>query len=53
MEARPIDFLDAFAMLWSARRVKGGEAISIPERPQHGSRGLRMEMVARERKGDK
>ncbi len=40
------DLLDAFAMLWIARRVRSGEAISIPKRPEYDSRGLRMEMVA-------
>jgi predicted RNase H-like nuclease len=41
-----VDLLDALAMLWTARRVRSGEAISIPEQPQYDSRGLRMEMVA-------
>jgi len=40
-----IDLLDAFSMLWTARRVRAGEAISIPDRPEYDSRGLRMEMV--------
>ena len=41
-----IDLLDAFAMLWTARRVKRGVAIAIPERAEYDARGLRMEMVA-------
>ena len=40
-----IDLLDAFSMLWTARRVRAGEAISIPDRPEYDSRGLRMEIV--------
>jgi predicted RNase H-like nuclease len=40
-----IDLLDAFSMLWTARRVRSGESISIPEQPEYDSRGLRMEMV--------
>jgi predicted RNase H-like nuclease len=41
-----IDLLDAFAMLWTARRVMKGEALTIPEHPEYDSRGLWMEMVA-------
>ena len=41
-----VDLLDAFAMLWTARRVRSGEAVSIPDPPEYDSRGLRMEMVA-------
>jgi hypothetical protein len=33
-------------MLWTARRLRAGEAISIPELHEYDSRGLRMEMVA-------
>jgi predicted RNase H-like nuclease len=41
-----VDLLDAFSMLWTARRIIGGQAISVPETPELDSRGLRMEMVA-------
>lgn len=41
-----VDVLDALAMLWTARRVKDGVAISVPDQPEYDSRGLRMEMVA-------
>jgi predicted RNase H-like nuclease len=41
-----IDLLDAFSMLWTARRIISGQALSVPEVPEYDSRGLRMEMVA-------
>ncbi|MGE5179755.1 MAG: DUF429 domain-containing protein [Bacteroidota bacterium] len=40
-----VDLLDAFAMLWSARRAQSGRARSIPDLPEYDPRGLRMEMV--------
>ena len=43
---QPDDILDAFAALWTARRVRAGTAVTIPASPPHDSLGLRMEMVA-------
>jgi len=40
------DVLDAFAALWTARRIVTGTAISIPETPVRDTFGLPMEMVA-------
>lgn len=40
-----IDLLDAFALLWTARRVRSGEANSLPGVPPRDARGLRMEIV--------
>jgi predicted RNase H-like nuclease len=40
------DLLDAFAALWTARRITAGTAISIPETPARDTFGLPMEMVA-------
>jgi predicted RNase H-like nuclease len=39
------DILDAYAMLWSARRLRDGAAETIPGTPVTDARGLRMEMV--------
>lgn len=41
-----VDLLDAFAMLWTARRVRAGRALSIPDPPEYDPRGLRMEILA-------
>ena len=41
-----VDILDAYALLWSARRVARGTARSIPVQPETDARGLRIEMVA-------
>lgn len=38
------DIYDAFAALWTARRIYNGTAKVIPERPPKDSLGLRMEM---------
>jgi predicted RNase H-like nuclease len=38
------DINDAFAALWTARRIAAGEAQRIPDAPAIDSRGLRMEM---------
>lgn len=40
------DAIDAFAMLWSARRVAQQQARILPSNTQIDSRGLRLEMVA-------
>ena len=40
------DVLDAFAALWTARRVKEGTAIILPESPPRDACGLPMQMVA-------
>ena len=40
------DILDAFAALWTARRIRAGTADSIPKDPPRDECGLRMEMVA-------
>lgn len=39
------DVLDAFALLWSARRLRDGRANVIPKDPEIDERGLKMEMV--------
>ena len=40
------DLLDAYAMLWTARRVRQGVHLTLPSAPQFDSRGLRAEIVA-------
>ena len=40
-----VDMLDAFAMLWTARRVRAGLAAAVPDKPEYDTHGLRMEMV--------
>lgn len=40
------DLLDAFAGLWTARRIHHGTAVSLPAAPPRDSFGLRMEMLA-------
>ena len=40
------DLLDAFAALWTARRIVAGAAITVPATPPQDVFGLRMEMVA-------
>ncbi|MFQ5840448.1 MAG: DUF429 domain-containing protein [Candidatus Methylomirabilales bacterium] len=40
------DILDAYACLWSARRILGGDALRLPPDPQMDERGLRAEIVA-------
>jgi predicted RNase H-like nuclease len=40
------DVLDAYAMLWTARRLVAGTALCLPEPDQRDSRGLRAEIVA-------
>ncbi|MCP3993465.1 MAG: DUF429 domain-containing protein [bacterium] len=44
-EAAHDDILDAFAALWTARRLVKGEAVSLPGDIQRDSTGLRMEIV--------
>lgn len=39
------DALDAYALLWTARRIRNGEALSLPSRPEIDPRGLRAEIV--------
>jgi predicted RNase H-like nuclease len=39
------DAVDAFAMLWTARRLVEGASRTLPEAPDVDRRGLRMEMV--------
>jgi predicted RNase H-like nuclease len=39
------DILDAYAMLWTARRLRDGTAETIPHSSMVDARGLRMEMV--------
>jgi len=38
----PDDVLDAFAALWSARRLRSGQALGIPDPPETDARGLPM-----------
>jgi predicted RNase H-like nuclease len=40
------DLLDAFAALWTARRIASGEARSLPAVPATDAMGLRMEILA-------
>ncbi len=40
------DALDAYAMLWTARRIRDGQAIVIPDRAEYDPRALRAEIVA-------
>jgi len=39
------DAIDAYALLWTARRWRDGRAETIPAEPQLDERGLRMEMI--------
>jgi predicted RNase H-like nuclease len=39
------DILDAFAALWTARRILHGEATTLPDDPSRDAVGLRMEIV--------
>lgn len=41
-----VDVLDAYACLWTARRITRLEADSHPSKPQYDERGLRAEIVA-------
>lgn len=40
------DAIDAYALLWTARRLREGISKSLPETPQYDPRGLRAEIVA-------
>ena len=40
------DVMDAYVLLWTARRIIKGTATSIPEKPQYDLRGLRAEIIA-------
>jgi predicted RNase H-like nuclease len=40
-----VDILDAYVLLWSARRIAAGRGSSIPAEPEHDRRGLRAEIV--------
>jgi predicted RNase H-like nuclease len=40
------DLLDAFAALWTARRIRAGTAVSLPATPPMDAHGLRMEILA-------
>lgn len=40
------DIVDALVALWTAERIDGGRAVSIPAQPPRDDYGLRMEMVA-------
>lgn len=46
LERFAIDAIDAYAMLWSARRLVDGTNQTFPEKAAFDQRGLRMEMVA-------
>lgn len=45
-EAADDDILDAFAALWTARRIVAGTARTFPDHPPHDSAGLPMRIVA-------
>jgi predicted RNase H-like nuclease len=36
------DLLDAFAALWSAKRIAKNDAVILPERPENDSHGVQM-----------
>jgi len=40
------DVIDAFAMLWTARRLRDGLARALPDSPVLDSRGLAMQIWA-------
>jgi predicted RNase H-like nuclease len=40
------DLLDAFAALWTARRIRAGTAVTLPATPPMDAHGLRMEILA-------
>jgi predicted RNase H-like nuclease len=40
------DVIDAFAMLWTAQRIRNGRASTLPVVPQKDSRGLLMQIWA-------
>ena len=40
------DIVDAFAALWTAKRIYHGESVSLPSRPSLDRYGLRMEIIA-------
>jgi predicted RNase H-like nuclease len=40
-----VDILDAYVLLWSARRIAAGRGEAIPPEPEYDSRGLRAEIV--------
>lgn len=42
----PDDIIDAFVGLWTARRIRAGTAVRLPETPPLDVHGLRMEMLA-------
>ncbi len=42
----PDDVVDAFAAEWTAERILNGQAITLPEIPDHDRFGLPMEIVA-------
>jgi len=45
LAGQPDDILDAFAALWTARRIASGTARCLPAHPELDSAGLRMEIV--------
>ena len=40
------DVIDAFACLWTARRIAAGAAVSVPKRPPRDAMGIRMAITA-------
>jgi predicted RNase H-like nuclease len=40
------DLIDAYAMLWTARRVRDGCSVALPEHPPRDMRGLLMQIWA-------
>jgi predicted RNase H-like nuclease len=45
LKSKSDDILDAYACLWTARRISQGKEESLPEVPQHDERGLKAEIV--------
>jgi predicted RNase H-like nuclease len=46
MDVGQDDLLDAYAMLWTARRIAAGTSKRLPEIAQLDDRGVRAEMLA-------
>jgi len=43
-DVAPDDILDAYVLVWTARRIWRGQAQRVPRSPQYDARGLRMEI---------
>jgi predicted RNase H-like nuclease len=43
-DVAPDDILDAYVLMWTARRIRRAQAHRVPRSPQYDARGLRMEI---------